>query len=267
MPLIQQLQPRFVELAQLYTAREKPSKMYHWTTFVLSVLLVEIPYNLITGTIFFLPWYFAVGFYHDWPPGSSQRGGYMWLLFMTFQMWFSTFGHAMAALAPNAETASVFTTLFASFVIAFSGVLQPLSRLIGFYHWVYWLSPYHYIVEGMMATAVHDVPIVCAPKEINHFSPPPGQTCGEYAGKFVQVIGNLLNPSATADCAYCRYKDSDQYLGTVNMSYGNRWRNLGFILAYVLFNMGMTFAFFYLTKVKVWNLTGLAKMKARIGRS
>lgn len=48
----------------------------------------------------------------------------------------------MAALSPSAEVAATFTTLFASFVITFNGVLQPLSSLIQFWHWVYYISPY-----------------------------------------------------------------------------------------------------------------------------
>src|SRR6266511_2763830 len=157
MPLMNQLQPRFAELAQLYLIREAPSKMYHWTTFVLSVLLVEIPYNLAAGTLFFLPWYFAVGFSRDWPDGTnaSARGVYMWLMLMFFEMWFSTFGQAIAALTPNPETASSLTTLFASFVVAFNGVLQPLSQLIGFWHWMYYLSPYHVVDRG---SNIHGLP-------------------------------------------------------------------------------------------------------------
>lgn len=46
----------------------------------------------------------------------------------------------MAALSPSAEVAATFTTLFASFVITFNGVLQPVSQLVGFWHWMYDLS-------------------------------------------------------------------------------------------------------------------------------
>src|SRR5436853_1998886 len=161
MPLMNQLQPRFAELAQIYVVREKPSQVYHWTTFILSALLAEMPYNIIAGTLFFLPWFNAVNFYRYWPETTSKstRGFYIWLMLMFFEMWISTFGQAIAALAPNPQTAATLTTLFASFVVAFNGVLQPLSHLVKFWHWMYYLSPYTWLIGGMMSTAVHGVPI------------------------------------------------------------------------------------------------------------
>jgi ABC-type multidrug transport system permease subunit len=265
MPLMNQLQPRFAELAQVYLVREMPSKMYHWSTFILSALLVEIPYNLVTGTLFFFPWYFAVGFYRDWPEDTnkSARGAYIWLMLMFFEMWISTFGQAIAALAPNPQTASILTTLFASFVVAFNGVLQPLSRLVKFWHWMYYLSPYTWLIGGMMSTAVHGVPISCATKEISHFSPPSGQTCSEYAGAFARMRGHLLNPDAIADCMYCRYANSDEYLRTLNINYNDHWRNMGLMAVYVVFNMTMAFVFFYLAKVVSWNSSKLTLLKSR----
>lgn len=46
-PLAQQLQPKYLALRSLYTAREKPSRMYHWSTLVFSSVVVEIPFNII----------------------------------------------------------------------------------------------------------------------------------------------------------------------------------------------------------------------------
>jgi ABC-type multidrug transport system permease subunit len=265
MPIMNQLQPRFAELAQVYLVREMPSKMYHWSTFILSTLLAEIPYNLMTGTLFFFPWYFAVGFYSEWPEDTnkSARGVYIWLMLMFFEMWISTFGQAIAALAPNPQTASILTTLFASFVIAFNGVLQPLSQLVKFWHWMYYLSPYTWLIGGMMSAAVHSVPINCATKEISHFSPPSGQTCSEYAGAFARVRGRLLNPDAIADCMYCRYANSDEYLRTLNINYNDHWRNMGLMAVYVVFNMTVAFVFFYLAKVVSWNSSKLTLLKSR----
>lgn len=269
MPLMNQLQPRFAELAQVYLVREKPSEMYHWSTFVLSVLLVEIPYNLFAGSLFFLPWFNAVNFYHSWPQATNKgaRGFYIWLMLMFFEMWISTFGIAIATLAPNPETASSLTTLFAAFVILFSGVFQPLSQLISFWHWVYRASPYTYLVSGLISTALHGVPVHCTSQEITHFSPPAGQTCGEYAGAFARFQGSLLNPDASSNCRYCRYKDSDEYLLTLSMNYGDRWRNAGLLAVYVGFNMALAFLFFYLTKVASRNFGRLRLSKVRKSQS
>lgn len=248
MPLMNQLQPRWDTLASLYSVREKPSKIYHWSTFVLSNIIAELPYNMVGGTLFFLPWYFAVGFWIDYD-NNAGRGFYMWLMIMAFEVWWSSFGQAIAAMSPNPQTAATFTTLFASFVISFNGVLQPLAALVPFWHWMYYLSPFTWLIAGLMENAVHAVEVNCSPTEINIFTPPSGQTCESYAGAYAKNVGKLLNPSATADCQYCKYSNADQYLKTVNMNFDDRWRNFGFMCAYILFNVACVLVFFYLSKV------------------
>jgi ATP-binding cassette, subfamily G (WHITE), member 2, PDR len=54
MPFMNQLQPKWKVLASLYSFREKPSKIYNWSIFVLSNIVIEIPYNAVTGTLFFI---------------------------------------------------------------------------------------------------------------------------------------------------------------------------------------------------------------------
>lgn len=49
-PLSQQLQPRFIEFRSLYTARERPSRLYSWVVLVFSSIVVEIPWNLFAGS-------------------------------------------------------------------------------------------------------------------------------------------------------------------------------------------------------------------------
>jgi ABC-type multidrug transport system permease subunit len=255
MSLMNQLQPRWEALCSLYSVREKPSKMYHWSTFVLSNVLAEIPYNIVGGTLFFIPWYFVIGFEkgmaHD---HQNLRGFYEWLMIMLFQLWWSTFGQMIAAASPNAQTAAVLTTVTSSFVINFCGVLQPIFALIKFWHWMYYLSPYTWLIAGVMENSLGGIEVTCSAKELVSFNPPSGQTCLQYAGVFVEAAGKLINPSATAACQYCKYSSGDQYLATVNMRYSDRWRNLGFICAYIIFNIALTLLLFYLTKIANLNI-------------
>ena len=198
MPLMNQLQPHWESLTSLYSVRERPSKMYHWSTFILSNIVTEVPFNLVAGTLFFLPWYFPVGFWHDFDESDrASRGAYQWLMIMLFEMWWSTFGQAMAALSPNAQTATTFSTLFGSFVLTFNGVLQPLRQLTKFWHWMYYLSPFTWLISGLMSNATSGTKITCSATEINIFNPPDGQTCLQYAGAFIKNAGEIYNPNAT----------------------------------------------------------------------
>ncbi|OAP58970.1 hypothetical protein AYL99_06267 [Fonsecaea erecta] len=267
MPTMNQFQPQFSSLAKMFTERENPSGTYHWSVFVLANLVTEILFNILAGTLFFFPWYFPIGFSRGWmgsTAGDGGRGFYMWLLLMTYEMWISTFGVAIASLAPNPQTAAVLTTVFASFVVAFNGVLQPLSQLPRFWHFMYHASPYTYLMSGYISNAIHGTRVVCTAQEINVFQPPLGQTCMEYAGAFVQQqFGYLLNPDAMSNCQYCRYSSGDQYLVTRNMDYGDRWRNFGLMCVYISFNAGIAFPLFYLAKIATVDMRRLMLWRSR----
>jgi ATP-binding cassette subfamily G (WHITE) protein 2 (SNQ2) len=51
-PLIQQLQPRFLHFRDLYESREGSAKIYSWPAFVWGAILSEIPYRIMSGTIY-----------------------------------------------------------------------------------------------------------------------------------------------------------------------------------------------------------------------
>ena len=51
-PLIQQLQPRFLNMRSIYESREGNSKIYSWVAFVWGAILSEIPYRIVAGTIY-----------------------------------------------------------------------------------------------------------------------------------------------------------------------------------------------------------------------
>ena len=61
-PLIQQLQPKYLQARQIFQARESNSKIYSWVAFVFGAVLVEIPYSIVAGTLYFNCWWWgAVG--------------------------------------------------------------------------------------------------------------------------------------------------------------------------------------------------------------
>jgi ABC-type multidrug transport system permease subunit len=91
----------------------------------------------------------------------------------------------------------------------FCGVTIPYSQIPAFWRsWLFQLDPFTRLVAGMVVTELHDRPVVCAPSELNNFTAPAGQTCGEYMNEFF-TTGNgngYIIDNATSACSYCAYK-------------------------------------------------------------
>ncbi|WFD34807.1 hypothetical protein MCUN1_001651 [Malassezia cuniculi] len=253
--IAQQLQPVALALRGLYEVRERPSKMFRWPVFVFSVAIIEVPWNLIGGTIFWVAWYFMVGFSH-----SSTAAVYSWGMYMLFQLFFSSGAQALALIAPNAMIASILFSTFFSFVIVFCGMVQPPSQLPYFWRsWMFPLSPFTHIVEGMMGNALHSEPVRCTPDEFNHIVPPAGQTCQEFLGNFSSTLdqppvtgAGYFEDGANGVCNFCAMREGEDYLRSIQLSSANRFKDFGYLVAYIAFNYLLAFALYYLFRVHRW---------------
>src|ERR1700750_2625375 len=103
-------------------------------------------------------------------------------MIMAFELFYLGFGMAIASFSPNELLASLLVPVFFTFVVAFCGVVVPYAALPSFWRsWMYWLTPFKYLLESMLGLVVHNVPIQCEPQEMAMFRAPPGQTCDSYA--------------------------------------------------------------------------------------
>jgi ATP-binding cassette subfamily G (WHITE) protein 2 (SNQ2) len=256
-PMAQQLQIPFINMRQIYNIRERPSRMYSWTALLTSQLLVELPYNIASSSMFFLCWFWTVGF-------QSDRAGYTYLI-MAFLMpiYYTSIGQATAAICGTVEVAALLFTFLFSFVLIFNGVLQPF-QLLGWWKWMYRVSPYTYVVEGLLGQAIGRQEITCAPLEYVHLDPPSGESCLQYLDSYISAMGGYLtNPNATASCQFCAYRTSDQFLGTTfNVEYSRHWRDAGIFIGFIIINIVGIYAFTYLFQIKSWNFSKLFRRSA-----
>ena len=263
--LSQQLQPEFIEQRSLFEVRERPSKMYSWVVFLIGQAIVEIPWNFLGGTLFWIPWYYMVQFGRE-----STRAGYSWGFYMLFQLYYSSFAQAVATISPNAMIASMlFATLF-SFVIVFCGVVQPPPQLPYFWRkWMFRLSPFTWIVEGMMGNFIHDQPVQCEPDEFNVLYPPSGMSCDDYLGDFSWTFDKAPPESRTGyyeqgpngTCRYCVMRHGEDYLQSILLDSSHRYRDIGFIIAYIAFNYGLYIFLYYIFRVHKWRMPKISRTK------
>lgn len=127
---------------------------------------------------------------------------------------------------------------------------------------MYRVSPFTYLISGMLATAVANSVVDCSSTELTIFNPPNGQTCGDYMSPFLGFAGGKLwDPEATADCRYCSISDTNRFLTALSISYSERWRNFGIVLIYAVFNLSMAVFIYWLARVPKNKSNGKSKGK------
>ena len=86
--------------------------MYSWTALITSQILVEIPWNILGSTLFYICWYWTVGL-----ESTPHRAGYVYLVLgVLMPLYYVTIGQAVAALSSNVQIAALLFNLLFSFV-------------------------------------------------------------------------------------------------------------------------------------------------------
>lgn len=250
--LVQQIMPHFVTQRALYEVRERPSKTYSWKAFMFANIIVELPWNTLMAIIIFFCFYYPIGLYKNAiPTGTVHIRGFEFFLFvLEFLLFTSTFTNMMIAGIADAETGGNIANLLFSLSLIFCGVLQTPTALPGFWIFMYRVSPFTYLVEGMLSTGIANQAVHCAANEFLTFQPPSGQTCGQYMDPYISKAGGYLkSSSATSDCEYCTYDSTNVFLKAVSASYSHSWRDFGILWGYILFNTGAAVFIYWLARV------------------
>ncbi|KAJ7637098.1 ABC-2 type transporter-domain-containing protein [Roridomyces roridus] len=246
--LSQQIMPLFVEQRSLYEARERPSKAYSWVAFLLAQVLVEIPWQVLCALLSFVSWYYPIGLHRNAIAAhqTAERGGLMFLNILAFMLFTSSFSQMLVAGSDTAEAAGNIGNLLFSLTLLFCGVLAG-PKTLGWWVWMYRVSPFSYLVGGMLATGVANVNVTCSDIELLTIDP-------------VSVAGgSLLNPNATSACQFCTVADTNTFLANINISYSERWRNFGIMWVYIGFNAFAACLLYYYGRVPKDKKTKQAK--------
>jgi len=115
---------------------------------------------------------------------------------------------------------------------------------------MYRLSPFTYLVDGMLATGLANNKIVCSSIEYVSFNPPSGQTCIQYMNDYISTTGGYLtNEDATTNCQFCVASNTNVYLEQLSSQYSTRWRNFGIMWAFIIFNIVGALFLYWLARV------------------
>ena len=115
---------------------------------------------------------------------------------------------------------------------------------------MYRVSPFTYLVDGMLSTGLANTNAVCSSIEYVKFNPPSNKTCIEYMAPYINASGGYLtNGHATANCEFCTISDTNVYLSLVSSSYSNRYRNFGILWAFIIFNVFAALGLYWWARV------------------
>ncbi|KAF6831400.1 ABC multidrug transporter [Colletotrichum musicola] len=249
--MVQQIMPVFVSQRTMYEARERPAKAYSWMAFMGANIVVELAWNSLMAVFSFLFWYFPMRLDRnaEWTDSVSSRGVTLFLICWVFFLLASTFAHLLIAGLGSAEVAGGILNLLFILMFAFCGVLAGPDELPGFWIFMYRVNPLTYVVEGFLSVSLADAPVTCSPTELLDFTAPAGSTCGQYMEAYIRTNGGYLVDAGATDCRYCGTAETNAFLAGMNMTFGNRWRDFGFIWAFCVFNVLGAAALYWVMRV------------------
>ncbi|GAA5993865.1 hypothetical protein JCM5350_006822 [Sporobolomyces pararoseus] len=243
-------------LRGLWEARERPSRIYGRTAFVTSLLISEIPYSIVCATIYFVFWYFLVGF-----PFKLATIGFSFALIQIFFFFQSTWALWIVSLSPSLGVIGNLLPFFLVSMEAFNGSLMPYAQMPVYYRWLYHVSPFQHYVRSMLGTLLENVKVECAAFETVDFKTLPGQSCGDYMAKYLESnSGHLLNPLSTSTCTFCPLSTGTEFLSTLNIEPSTRFSSLYILLGYTFSNLLFAYLFVFFPPtlptflVKIWRI-------------
>lgn len=227
--ILAQVEPKYA-ISRMISYREQMAKAYKTFPFALSMVLSEMPYNLLCAVCFFLPIYYIPGL----NPAPS-RAGYQFLIILITEILSVTLAQAIAALTPTPFISSLINPFVIVIFALFCGVTIPKPQIPGFWRsWLYQLNPMTRLVGGMIVTELSGREVECTSVELNTFKAPGGQNCGDYMTDYFKNGGpGYIVNNATDVCQYCAYKVGDQFFEPLGLSFSNRWRDLGILAAFI----------------------------------
>ncbi|GMM27622.1 hypothetical protein DAMA08_003380 [Martiniozyma asiatica (nom. inval.)] len=247
--LIDQMLPHYIFQRSLYEVRERPSKTFSWWAFMASQISVEIPWNVLCGTLAYFCWYYPVGLYKNTYATDTlhERGALTWLLLVAYYNYSSTLGNMCIAGIEKEENGANIASLLFIMSLNFCGVLYYPT---GFWSFMYRVSPVTYWISSMLSAGLGATELECAFNELTVFPPPFGETCESYLDLYMSKAGGYLSEQTSAAmCYFCPASNTDVFLVKFHVTYENRWRDWGIFICYIAINISLAFFLYWLVRV------------------
>lgn len=247
---------------QLYEVREAGSNTFHWSVLLLMHTAVEVMWTTLCHFLCYICYYWPA----QYSGRASHAGFFFFFYVLVFPMYFVSYGLWILYMSPDVPSASMINSNIMPCLLLFCGIMQPREKMPAFWRrLMYKVSPLTYVVQALVSPLVHDKKAICGEHEYIRMDPPSGQSCGTYLKRYKADNGGyLINPGSTSDCKYCPHTLQDQVVERFNVRWSQRWRNFGFMWAYIAFNIAAMLGSYWIMRVKVWSIGDLINVKSWI---
>ncbi len=214
--------------------REETSKTFSGTIFALTQIIGELPYGIASATAFFLLIYYMTGF-----QSGSDRAGYFFAITILTELFGITLGTMIASFCKNGYQASLFVPFLSIIMSITCGVVIPPQNMgnVLFSNFLYNVNPLRFVISPLIANELHDLVVTCTSAELIRFTAPMGQTCTQWAGNYLSAAGGyLVDPNAMGNCEFCPIAVGDQFFASFGISFSERGRDAGILVAFIAFN-------------------------------
>lgn len=212
-----------LEILALYDKRTIVEKhmryaLYHPSSEAISSMVMDMPYKILNSILTNLVLYFM-------PNLRREPGPFFFLLLVSFfmMMCMSMFFRFFASLTKSIEQALAPSAIILLILMMYAGFAIPVSYMRGWASWLRWLNPVQYGLEAVMVNEFHGREFPCA-----SFVPSgPGYENVSLEQKVCSTIGAAPGSDVVQGTDFIRAS-----LGYEN---SHRWRNVGIIIALMIF--------------------------------
>lgn len=145
--------PKYYTSWGLFMARENPSKIYSWQAWMTSFLISELPYALLNGVVYWVIWYWPVGFSYNADSGIRLGAdpALTFLLsieFMVFVAWWAVW---LCASAPSPHFVANSMPFHLVVLNLINGILIQYGNIPVIWRYtLYYINPLTYFLDGMI---------------------------------------------------------------------------------------------------------------------
>ncbi len=214
-----------LEILTLYAQRpivEKHDRyaLYHPSAEAVASMLVDMPYKVTNAIIFNLALYFMTNL-------RREAGPFFFYLLISFVtvLAMSMVFRTIASASRTLSQAMVPAALIILGLVIFTGFAIPIDYMHGWCRWMNYIDPLGFAFEALMVNEFHGRQFEC-----DNFVPNPsvtGYANVADANRVCSAVGSVTGQPFVDGDAYLRI--SFKYL------WGNRWRNFGIIIAFMMF--------------------------------